>query len=186
MIYPPLRPPAARPEGEFLRRCIRCGQCVEVCPHGTLELLDGFGSLRNTPRVNPDSSPCQLCLKCPPACPTGALDASIKDMHQVDMGQAYILKDKCHNHTDGIMCMTCYDRCPLRGEAMVLSGGFIPAPTTACVGCGVCQYVCPIDAVVVVPSSVKEMPAEALSPLAPQPKTDMGSSVTQGWKGDSQ
>ena len=104
----------------------------------------------------------------------------------MDMGQAYILKDKCHNHTDGIMCMTCYDRCPLRGEAMILSGGFIPAPTTACVGCGVCQYVCPIDAVVVVPSSVKEMPAEALPPLAPQPKTDTGSSVTQGWKGDSQ
>ena len=77
----------------------------------------------------------------------------------MDMGQAYILKDKCHNHTDGIMCMTCYDRCPLRGEAMILSGGFIPAPTTACVGCGVCQYVCPIDAVVVVPSSVKVMPA---------------------------
>ena len=43
MIYPPLRPPAARKEREFLRRCIRCGQCVELCPHGTLELLDGFG-----------------------------------------------------------------------------------------------------------------------------------------------
>ena len=88
----------------------RRGQCVEFCLHGTLELPDGFGPLRNTPRVNPDASPCQLCLKCPPACPTGALDASIKDMYLVDMGQAYILKDKCHNHTDGIMCMTCYDR----------------------------------------------------------------------------
>ena len=36
---------------------------------------------------------------------------------------------------------------PLRGKAVVLSGGITPAVTTACVGCGVCEYVCPVKAV---------------------------------------
>ena len=34
------------------------------------------------------------------------------------------------------MCMTCYDRCPLRGEGMVLDMGYVPAVGESCVGCG--------------------------------------------------
>ena len=55
----------------------------------------------------------------------------------------------------GTMCMTCYDRCPLRGEGMVLDMGYIPTVGTACVGCGMCEYVCPKNAVAVVPDARK-------------------------------
>ena len=27
-----IRPPGARPEREFLQRCIQCGLCMKVCP----------------------------------------------------------------------------------------------------------------------------------------------------------
>ena len=37
--------------------------------------------------------------------------------------------------------MTCYDRCPLRGEDMVLDMGYVPAVGESCVGCGMCEYV---------------------------------------------
>ena len=97
-------------------------------------------------------------MKCPPVCPSGALDPLITDMHRAGMGRAYILRDRCHNYTDGTICMTCYDRCPLRGKAVVLSGGITPAVTTACVGCGVCEYVCPVKAVEVLPASAPGVP----------------------------
>lgn len=89
-------------------------------------------------------------MKCPPQCPTGALDAAVTQPAQVRMGRAVILEDRCHNYTGGIMCWTCYDRCPLRGTAVMLKDGIIPAITDACVGCGVCEYVCPVQAVVTV------------------------------------
>jgi Pyruvate/2-oxoacid:ferredoxin oxidoreductase delta subunit len=79
-------------------------------------------------------------------------------MQRAGMGQAYILKNRCHNFATGVMCMTCYDRCPLRGSAVVLSGGLVPAMTTACVGCGICEYVCPVQAVEIVPASSRLKP----------------------------
>ena len=60
------------------------------------------------------------------------------------------------------MCMTCYDRCPLRGTAVVLSGGLVPTMTTACVGCGICEYVCPVQAVEIVPVSSRLKPATGI------------------------
>ncbi|MCW8957350.1 MAG: 4Fe-4S binding protein, partial [Gammaproteobacteria bacterium] len=41
-----LRPPGALVEAEFLASCIKCGQCVQVCPVEAIKLadiMDGFG-----------------------------------------------------------------------------------------------------------------------------------------------
>ena len=68
-----------------------------------------------------------------------------------------IFKDRCLNWIEsGTMCMTCYDRCPLRGEGMVLDMGYVPAVGESCVGCGMCEYVCPKNAVAVVPDVQKK------------------------------
>lgn len=165
LLLPPLRPPGAAAEEDFLRQCVRCGQCVTVCPHKSLELMGGIGSSRRTPRVVPRETPCYLCMKCPPVCPSGALNAAVTDMAHAGMGRAYILRDRCHNYTNGVMCMTCYDRCPLRGSAVVLSGGVTPAITRACVGCGICEYVCPVQAVEVWPASSRRRPLTAVPTL---------------------
>lgn len=146
-----LRPPGAVDEESFSKLCVRCGQCVVVCPYGTVGLTDGFGRDRLLPKVEPRTQPCWLCMKCPPVCPSGALDSSLSDLRQVRMGRAYILKDRCYNYIGGIMCWTCYDRCPLRGQAIILEGGLTPAITTDCVGCGICEYVCPVQAVETLP-----------------------------------
>lgn len=147
-----LRPPGAVSEREFLARCVHCGQCAEICPHRCIRLKRGFGPVRNTPVVRPRRAPCLLCMKCPSACPSGALDPTVTDMRRAGMGQAYILEDRCHNFTDGVMCWTCYDKCPLRGEAVILKNGITPAMTRRCVGCGICEYVCPVQAVVTLPT----------------------------------
>ena len=164
----PLRPPGAVPEREFLARCIHCGQCVEICPHHCIRLARGFGPTRNTPVVRPRRAPCPLCMKCPSACPSGALDPAVTDMRKAGMGRAHILEDRCHNFTDGVMCWTCYDKCPLRGEAVILKNGITPAITKNCVGCGICEYVCPVRAVVTLPPG-RPAPDSAL-PTEPAPQ----------------
>lgn len=158
IFLPPLRPPGAVDENDFIRLCARCGKCMEICPHMSIKLKAGFGASRHTPYIDPSYEPCQLCMKCPPVCPTGALDATKTDMEKAGMGRAYILTNLCHNYIDSTMCMTCYDRCPLRGKAIILSGGLTPAITSACVGCGVCAYVCPQKAVEIVPASHPDQP----------------------------
>ena len=78
-------------------------------------------------------------------------------MKEANMGKAVIFKDRCLNWIEsGTMCMTCYDRCPLRGEGMVLDMGYVPAVGESCVGCGMCEYVCPKNAVAVVPDVQKK------------------------------
>lgn len=146
----PLRPPGALDESQFLRLCVQCGQCAHICPYGAVTMAAGTGNSRNTPMVIPRSKPCYLCMKCPPQCPTGALDNWLRQPEQTRMGKAVILRNRCHNYTGGVMCWTCYDRCPLRGKAVVLKDGVIPEITDDCVGCGVCEYVCPVQAVMTV------------------------------------
>lgn len=156
-----MRPPGALPEKEFLRLCIHCGKCVEICPHNILKLALTFGRSHQTPYFRAENSPCLLCMKCPPVCPTGALSSECADMHDVKIGMAYILKSGCHNYNNGIMCWTCYDRCPLRGEAIILKDGFVPHITDKCTGCGVCAHVCPQKSVLVVPASSSYTPPDA-------------------------
>ena len=150
-----LRPPGALPEKDFLKACVHCGQCAAACPYGSIRLLETLGPERHTPVIRPGDIPCWLCLKWPPACPSGAL-RPVASMKESGMGRAVIFKDRCLNWIEsGTMCMTCYDRCPLRGEGMVLDMGYIPTVGTACVGCGMCEYVCPKNAVAVVPDARK-------------------------------
>jgi len=43
-----VRPPGALPEKEFLSRCIKCGQCMRICPTNVIHpagLADGFEGL---------------------------------------------------------------------------------------------------------------------------------------------
>ena len=94
-----LRPPGALDEKDFLATCIKCGQCVQVCPYYTLSLLDiTKGSLVGTPYVDARDRGCYLCdlLPCVLACPSGALDHKVGEAKDVKMGIAYLKRaDTC-------------------------------------------------------------------------------------------
>jgi Pyruvate/2-oxoacid:ferredoxin oxidoreductase delta subunit len=87
-------------------------------------------------------------MLCPPACPTGALDAALSDPRAVRMGRARVVTDACYAH-HGILCRTCLDECPFEGEAIVQDAELRPVPTERCVGCGLCEARCPAPEVAI-------------------------------------
>ncbi len=94
-----LRPPGSLNEKDFLSTCIKCGQCVQVCPYHTLNLFDiDKGNSNGTPYVDARQRGCYLCdlLPCVLACPSGALNHDIMEAKQVEMGMAFLKRpDKC-------------------------------------------------------------------------------------------
>jgi ferredoxin-type protein NapG len=94
-----LRPPGALDEDTFLASCIKCGQCLQICPPQVIKLADirqGFGI--GTPYIIPRQGACILCsgLPCVLACPTGALDHDLSLGKDAKMGLAVLTKpDTC-------------------------------------------------------------------------------------------
>ncbi len=94
-----LRPPGALEESLFLASCIKCGQCLQVCPPQVVKLAgisQGFGI--GTPYIVPRKGACILCsgLPCVLACPTGALDHDLSLGKDAQMGLAVVTSpDTC-------------------------------------------------------------------------------------------
>ena len=95
-----LRPPGAiktpDDEQEFLAACIKCGQCVQVCPVEAIklaDLLDGAGN--GVPFIEPREQACDFScdgLQCVLACPTGALTHELDFPADARMGLARLDK----------------------------------------------------------------------------------------------
>lgn len=155
-----LRPPGAGRENEFLAACIRCGQCVEACPWGTLE-LDGpaAGLGIGTPSLTPRRMPCYICegydeLKCVAACPTTAL-LPVPKPADIRMGTAVVDEKQCTAFL-GAFCRACSLACPIPG-AIVFDELQRPiVRPRACIGCGICEHVCPTR-----PAAITIRPASA-------------------------
>ncbi|MDH5473877.1 MAG: 4Fe-4S binding protein, partial [Gammaproteobacteria bacterium] len=95
-----LRPPGALEEDEFLASCIKCGQCVQVCPVEAIKLadiMDGFGI--GVPYIDARPQACDFScdgLQCVLACPTGALTHELNYPHETRMGFAKLARpEKC-------------------------------------------------------------------------------------------
>jgi ferredoxin-type protein NapG len=72
-----LRPPGSLDEKDLLGSCIKCGQCVQVCPVQAIklaDLVDGFGV--GVPYIDARQQACDFscdAVQCILACPTGSL-----------------------------------------------------------------------------------------------------------------
>jgi ferredoxin-type protein NapG len=145
-----LRPPGAKPEREFLARCLQCGQCAQICPFDCITLRTGFNFfVSGTPQIYPREAPCKLCMRCTAICPSDALDDV--NVREVRMGRARLERNLCHTWRGQIICRSCFEGCPLKGTAIILEKGIYPVITDRCVGCGICEHVCPREAIVTVP-----------------------------------
>lgn len=140
-----LRPPGATKN--FIKKCIRCGKCEQVCPYKTIKTAFLELGIENlyTPYILPREVPCYLCMKCPPVCPSGALDKKLNDKTMVKMGIARIDEKKCLAYI-GTLCRSCYQNCPIFNEAIIIDDELKPRiDKKKCVGCGICENVCPVE-----------------------------------------
>jgi ferredoxin len=162
--FVPVRPPGSVPEQEFLRRCIRCGECFQACPNDVLQPLGFQQGLVGlwTPHVAADWSGCEVsCNNCGQVCPTGAIRAiSLDEKRAARMALAVVDLATCLPYAGREPCQLCLDECTAAGYdaiEFVRSGtqadelgnpiegtGFL-APLVLpekCVGCGLCQTRC--------------------------------------------
>ena len=216
-----LRPPGALKdaqlsERDFLSACIKCGQCVQVCPVEAIklaDLADGYGV--GVPYIEARAQACDFScdgLQCVLACPTGALTHSLNYPSQTRMGFARVARpDTClavlgkgfkgqargadfrgelrfdevdrwnpipvaDHPYDLELCDLCVRQCPIEIRIAQCEDGkppsgdqnqcpprhairlqpvgdgkaMLPVIEDGCVGCGVCEMICPVEETVIV------------------------------------
>ena len=157
-----LRPPGVRNEDDFLRRCVRCGECMKVCLKNALYPAAYQAGLEGiyTPLVVPRLGYCEYnCTLCGQVCPTGAIPALPVEIkrHEV-IGKAVFDKNHCLPFARKIDCIVCEEHCPIPEKAirsrevrvMGLDGLIrtVKEPYLVeeiCNGCGICENVCPLE-----------------------------------------
>jgi len=138
-----IRPPGSLVEEKFNVACVRCEGCAKAClgevivPAG----LDAGPERWFTPSLDFDRGFCQRCGTCGQICPTGAIISLPED--KIRIGTAVIDTSKCIAWTDNTKCLICNEVCPV--QAVKGAGRLRPyVVEEACIGCGACQFNCPV------------------------------------------
>ena len=162
-----IRPPGSVEEKDFLARCIRCGQCMRVCPNNALHPtfmesgLEGLWSPLLIPKIGYCEPTCTLCGQ---VCPTGAIleltqkvKVGDKDTSPNRIGTAFFDRGRCLPWAMAKPCIVCEEWCPTSpkaiylkeetvydslGKEVVVKRPYIDPDL--CTGCGACEFACPV------------------------------------------
>ena len=156
-----VRPPGSLPENEFLGRCIRCGECMKVCPTNVIQPAVLQTGLEGnwTPVMNFNIGYCGYeCTLCSQVCPTGAIQPfTIEQKRKIKIGTAFFDRNRCLPFASQRSCLVCEEHCPIpnkaiwvelvevtkrNGEKVTLKQPRVDL--NLCTGCGICQHSCPI------------------------------------------
>ncbi len=156
-----IRPPGSLEEKEFLKRCVKCGECMKVCITNGLQPtfleagLEGLWSPVLFPRIGYCEYRCTLCGQ---VCPTGAIKKLLlKDKVNVKIGLAMIDKGRCLPYAHSTPCIVCEEVCPTPQKAVWFEEAVVRdrkgrerhlqqprIDLDLCIGCGICEAKCPV------------------------------------------
>jgi polyferredoxin len=164
-----IRPPGSIYETDFLRRCIKCGECMRVCPTNVIQpalLETGFEGLW-TPILLNKIGYCEFnCVLCSQVCPTGAIVPLTVEKKvgktpyekPVTIGTAFYDRGRCLPWAMNIDCIVCEEVCPTSPKAIWFETVELPLrdgkkrllkrpllDPKLCVGCGICEHKCPVQ-----------------------------------------
>jgi ferredoxin len=169
-----IRPPGSLGEEEFLERCIRCGECMKVCPTNAIQATLFESGLAGmwSPVLKMKMGYCEYeCTLCTQACPTDAIrEITVEEKQRVKIGLAYIDRNRCLPFALARTCIVCEEHCPtpkkaiwfeevevknVRGEKVLVKQPHIDPDL--CIGCGICENKCPVtDRAAVIVTSAGE------------------------------
>jgi ferredoxin/polyferredoxin len=157
-----VRPPGSLGEAEFLARCIRCGECMKICPTNAIHPAAWEAGLEGawSPVMKMTMGYCEYeCTLCSQVCPTGAirpLDMAAKQA--IRIGLAYIDRNRCLPYAYARACIVCEEHCPTPRKAIWLQEVEVAGPggervtvqqphvdPDLCIGCGICTNKCVIQ-----------------------------------------
>ena len=165
-----IRPPGSVEEKEFLERCIKCDQCIRVCPTNVLQPSLFTAGLEGlwTPILDNKIGYCELnCTMCSQVCPTGAIQritieektglGAFAAQGPIRLGTAFYDHGRCLPWAMETPCVVCEEVCPVSpkaifsrevtitkrdGKEITLRRPYVdPA---LCIGCGICEHECPV------------------------------------------
>ena len=117
-----IRPPAALKEDTFLNRCIRCGNCMKVCPTNGLQPVIVACGARGvwSPQLIADIGYCEYnCTLCSQVCPTGAIKKiPLAKKQTLKLGIAKINRETCLPWAKNKECIGCEEHCPIPDKAI--------------------------------------------------------------------
>ena len=142
-----ITPPGAISTERFLDICTACHLCISACPTRVLKpafLEYGLEGLLK-PHLDYSNAHCSYdCTACGDACPVNAItDLTLQQKHATRIGTAHLVAEKCR------ICMQCVKRCPTEAITSERKEGYYTIPVVnaeRCIGCGICEAVCPTDA----------------------------------------
>jgi polyferredoxin len=122
-----IRPPGSVEEREFLERCIRCAECMKVCPNNALHPAFFEAGLEGmwTPILIARIGYCEFsCVLCGDVCPTGAIQ-KIDEKQKMGVGQKPISigtamydQGRCLPWSMATPCIVCEEFCPTSPKAI--------------------------------------------------------------------
>ncbi|MDR2800615.1 MAG: 4Fe-4S dicluster domain-containing protein [Desulfovibrio sp.] len=188
-----IRPPGAIPEPVFLALCLRCGECMKVCPSNALQPAwlaagpEGLFSPVLTPRRGPCVPDCNACGR---VCPTHAIRTlPLEEKGWARVGTAVVRQNTCLAWAQGRACVVCQEVCPYGAvKLQKMEGLAVPAPVVAddrCYGCGYCERHCPVSvsAIVVEALNALRLTSESYKQTAQAAGMDYTLSDSHGGKG---